>query len=120
LPLTAQAIFLLLKNERSSLFVLARRRIARKALVLEPYMRACAFRGELDRDDRFGAFGALPAGHPGDLNQAIGDEAQEPTIMRLAFTFEAAFEEVGFADIGAHAHAARRCKPFLEALRPCL
>ena len=72
--------------------MLANRRIARKAPVLKPHMRACALRGGLDGDDRLRPFCAA-------LAQAISTSRYGQPDWHLSRTRSDRWRSLGRTDI---------------------
>ncbi len=55
---------------------------------------------------------------PGQLDESIALESEEPAIVPMPLPIEARLEEEGCVHLGSHQHGPRRGEPTLELLRP--
>jgi hypothetical protein len=104
------------ENERPSLFVAEARGFVGEASVSEVEVGTGGPRSEFDGDDCFEALRG--GGHPSHFDEAVGGEAQEAPIVRIALAFEKRFEEERSVDFGLHDDGTWSGEPAVELLGP--
>src|SRR6266478_7905989 len=122
----ADALFEVTQDRWPRLYMTITRRGVRESSVRQPQFRTAIYGLQLHCNDGFRSFGAERAGHPRQLNQLIGDEAEKSTVVRMALrhglriVLERRFEEKYRVYLGSHEHGARSCKPSIEPFGPRL
>jgi hypothetical protein len=86
------------------------------ACVGEAQLRPAVLRCQLQ--GHYGFETLCGSGNPGQENQPVGHQAEEPAVMRVPLSSEVGFEKEDAVDFALHQHRSGRRKPAVELLRP--